>query len=117
MKYKDYSAIIDYDEERRMLHGRVIGIKDVINFYGSTPDELEAEFKQSVDDYLAFCKAEKKKPEKTYPCEFLLRTTPDNLRLIDEARYKAGFKSINKWAEAVLIKTAKQYSSSEIVIS
>ena len=64
MKYKEYSAVIDYDEEQRMLHGRVIGIKDVINFYGATPEALEAEFKNSINDYIAFCKDQKKKPEK-----------------------------------------------------
>ncbi|NQY74689.1 MAG: type II toxin-antitoxin system HicB family antitoxin [Candidatus Margulisbacteria bacterium] len=116
MKYKDYSAVIDYDEENRMLHGRVIGIKDVINFYGHTPEELETEFKKSIHDYLAFCKAQKKKPEKGYPGEFLLRTTPDKHRLIEEARYKAGYKSLNKWAESVLVDHAKQLVGDETVI-
>jgi len=117
MKYKDYSAVIDYDEENRILHGRVIGIKDIINFYGTTPKELEKEFKNSINDYLAFCKEQNKKPEKTYPGEFLLRTTPDNLRLIDEARYRAGFKSINKWAESVLVEKAKQFKGNETIIT
>jgi len=117
MKYKEYSAVIDYDEEQRMLHGRVIGIKDVINFYGTTPEELEKEFKNSINDYLEFCKEQKKKPEKTYPGEFLLRTTPENLRLFDEARYKTDYKSINKWAESVLVENAKRFASSETIIS
>ena len=54
MKYKEYSAVIDYDEEQRMFHGRVIGIKDVVNFYGHTRKELEKEFKNSINDYLEF---------------------------------------------------------------
>jgi len=116
MKYKEYSAVIDYDEESLMLHGRVIGIKDVINFYGRTPEELEKEYKNSINEYLAFCKEQKKKPEKSYPGEFLLRTTPENLRLIDAARYRAGYKSINKWAESVLVENAKQLADTETVI-
>jgi len=55
MKYKEYSAVIDDNGESCMAHGRVTGIKDVINFYGRTLEELEAEFKNSIHDYLAFC--------------------------------------------------------------
>jgi len=116
MKHRNYSAVIDYDEENRILHGRVIGIKDVINFYGNTPEELEAEFKNSIRDYLAFCKEQKKKPEKAYSGEFLLRTTPEYPRLIEEARYRTGFKSINKWAESVLVENAKRFVEGNTVI-
>ncbi len=115
MRYKEYSAVINYDEEQRLLHGRVIGIKDVVNFYGKTPDELEAEFKNSVEEYLAFCKEHHKKPDKPYSGEFLIRTTPERQRAISAAASKAG-KSVNKWAEKVLLKEALKDVGSEKVL-
>jgi len=54
MTYKEYVAVIEYDEESRLYHGRVTGIKDVVNFYGRTTEDLEREFRVSVDEYLAF---------------------------------------------------------------
>lgn len=115
MRYKGYSAVIEYDETGRIFHGRVIGLKDVINFYGSTPDELEQEFKNSVDDYLEFCKEQNKKPEKTYSGQFIIRTTRKNHQLIDRAAHKAG-QSINKWVENVLLEKAKEYENDERIL-
>ena len=40
MCYKDYWAVIELDDSADQFHGRVIGINDVVDFYGSTPEEL-----------------------------------------------------------------------------
>ncbi len=40
LKYKDYYARIAFDPSADSFHGRVIGIRDVIDFYGRTPEEL-----------------------------------------------------------------------------
>ncbi len=53
LKYKDYYAHIAFDPSADAFHGRVIGMQDVIDFSGCTPDELRHEFKTSVDEYLA----------------------------------------------------------------
>ena len=58
LKYKDYYASITFDPSADAFHGRVIGIRDVIDFFGRTPDELRAELKNSVDEYLAWCEEE-----------------------------------------------------------
>jgi predicted HicB family RNase H-like nuclease len=55
LKYKEYVGKVEYDDEARIFHGDVIGIKDVITFQGKTVDELEQAFKDSVDDYVAWC--------------------------------------------------------------
>jgi len=34
MKLDDFIARIDYDDERKVFHGRIINIRDVVNFYG-----------------------------------------------------------------------------------
>ena len=56
MKYKGYIGQVTYDDEARLFHGRVIGLKDVITFQGKTADEINQAFKDSVDHYLAWCK-------------------------------------------------------------
>ena len=56
MTYKGYEGVADFDEEARIFSGEVIGLKDVITFQGSSVDELEQAFHDSVDDYLAWCK-------------------------------------------------------------
>ena len=56
MKYKEYVGQFTYDDEAKLFHGEVIGIKYVITFQGTTIKELEQAFKDSVDDYLEWCK-------------------------------------------------------------
>ena len=56
MKYKGYIGQVVYDENAKIFHGDVIGLKDVITFQGESVGELEQAFKDSVDDYLEFCK-------------------------------------------------------------
>ena len=41
-----------------MLHGRVLGVRDMISFGGTDVRSLEKNFKAAVDEYLAFCEVE-----------------------------------------------------------
>ena len=65
LKYKDYFAEFGYDDSADALHGRVIGIDDMIDFYGCTMDELTAAFLTSVDEYVEWRLSEGEEPEKT----------------------------------------------------
>ncbi len=62
MIYKGYEAVIEYDEEDRILVGRVINTKDIIVFDGLSVDEIERTFHQVIDEYLADCKRLNKTP-------------------------------------------------------
>ena len=77
MKYKGYIGHVEYDDTNKIFHGEVVGLKDVNTFQGSSVDELEQSFKDSVDDYLAWCKKRKEKPEKTFSGTFNLRISPE----------------------------------------
>ena len=55
MMYKGYTARYEIDEEEGVLHGRVDGIRSVVSFVAETPEDLEREFRISVDVYLEFC--------------------------------------------------------------
>ena len=42
MKYKGYTGHVEYDDEAKIFHGEVLGIKDVVTFQGTTVDEIDA---------------------------------------------------------------------------
>lgn len=76
MKYKGYIGQVSYDDEAKIFHGEVIGMKDVITFQETTVKELEKAFHDSVDDYIAWCTERGEKPGKTYSGTLKLRIPP-----------------------------------------
>jgi len=77
MKYKGYIGHVEYDDEAKIFHGEVVGLRDIITFQGKSVDELESAFKGSIDDYLTWCKERGEKPEKTFSGTFNLRIPPE----------------------------------------
>jgi predicted HicB family RNase H-like nuclease len=71
MKYKGYQGHVDYDDKAKLFHGEVVGLRDVITFQGTSVDELEQAFKDSVDEYLDFCKELGRAPEKPFSGKLL----------------------------------------------
>ena len=63
MEYKGYHADVKYSDEDKLFIGEVIGLNDTLAFHGSSVSELEAMFRQSVDNYLDMCREFGKKPE------------------------------------------------------
>lgn len=66
MKYKGYTAIIEYDEEDRLFIGRVINTQDIILFDGLSVKELEESFQSVIDEYLADCQVLNKTPDSPF---------------------------------------------------
>lgn len=62
--YKGYVGSVVFDEEAKIFHGNVIGLKDVITFQAASLKDLEKACKDSIDDYLSWCKERGEKPEK-----------------------------------------------------
>lgn len=77
LKYKGYTGYVVYDDEARLFHGDVAALKAVITFQGTTVDEIEIAFKDSIDDYLDWCKERGSEPEKPHSGKFNLRMPPD----------------------------------------
>ncbi|KKP29476.1 MAG: hypothetical protein UR12_C0007G0007 [candidate division TM6 bacterium GW2011_GWF2_30_66] len=77
MKYKGYLGEVTYDAEAKIFHGEVLGLKDVITFQGTTVNELEKAFKDSIDDYINWCKERGEEPEKTFSGNIRIRISPD----------------------------------------
>ena len=101
MKYKGYVARVELDEDAGIFHGEVLHVRDVITFQGETPAELKKAFRESVDDYLAFCESRGEKPEKPFSGQFVTRISKELHQQIDLAAKLAG-KSLNAWVEQQL---------------
>lgn len=101
LKYKDYIGHIEFDDTAEIFHGEVINIRDVITFQGKSVAELKKAFKESIDDYLAFCKKRNEQPEKPFSGKFNLRLDPDLHRQVSIAAKKSHM-SLNQYiAEAI----------------
>ena len=89
MQYKGYLGQIEYDDEAKLFHGEVVGLKDVITFQGTNVQDLIQAFHDSVDDYLMWCKERGETPEKTYSGNIRLRMNPSlHAHLAHEAAKK-----------------------------
>ena len=92
--YKGYIGRAEYDAEADLLHGELLGIRDVITFSSKSPKGLQQAFEESVDDYLAWCKQRGKEPNKPFSGKFLVRATPELHRHLN-VRAEAEGKSLN----------------------
>jgi len=94
MKFKGYIADVIYDDEAKVFHGEVLGLKDVITFQGTSVKDLEKAFHDSVDDYLDWCEERGEKPEKAFSGSLCVRMSSDlHAKLAREAMIKN--KSLN----------------------
>lgn len=110
MRYKGYSARVEYDAEDRILVGHIAGIRDIVGFHGASVDELEAAFHEAVDDYLKACAKLKQAPNKPYSGRVMLRLDPRLHARASTAAELAG-TSFNQWAtELIARETAKHES-------
>jgi predicted HicB family RNase H-like nuclease len=109
MEYQGYHAKIEFDVDAKVFHGRVLGIKDVINFEGDSVDELEIAFKESITDYLAFCQSRGEQPEKPFSGKFEVRISPELHELLYQKASEEGI-SINKLVNRVLRDGLADYS-------
>ncbi len=113
MAYKGYYAKVEFDDEANILHGEVINLRDVITFEGQTVSEIRQAFRDSIDDYIAFCLERGESPEKPYSGEFVVRVEPELHKDITIEARKTG-KSLNVWVKEALTKvlestTQQQY--------
>ena len=73
MEYKGYSGSVLYSAADKLLHGRVVGIRDAITYEGTNVRSLEKNFKAAIDEYLRFCKEENKQPDAPFRGSFNVR--------------------------------------------
>ena len=106
MHHDGYVATIELDEEGGFFHGEVINTRDVLTFQGRTLPELRKAFKDTIADYVAWCRDRGKEPEKPYSGNFTLRVSPELHRRVAVAAARAG-KSLNGFVAETLDEVAQ----------
>lgn len=77
MEYKGYLGSVEFSEEDALFYGKVLGIRALISYEGSTARELLTDFHGAVDDYLELCAQQGKDPERAYKGSFNVRISPE----------------------------------------
>lgn len=101
MTHKGYTGIVEFDEEARIFHGEVVGLRDVVTFQGTSIDELEKAMAESIDFYLDWCRERGKNPDKPYSGKLMLRTKPELHSQAVIAASRIGV-SLNKYIEKAI---------------
>ena len=96
LRYKGYTGRVELDDEAGLFHGEVLDLRDVVTFQGKSVEELEAAFRDSVDDYLDFCAERGEEPDKPFTGRLMLRLAPELHRKAFVRAQREG-KSLNQW--------------------
>ncbi len=96
LTYKGYTGHVEFDDEAGLFHGEVLDTRDVITFQGQSVDEIETAFRESVDDYLAFCSERGEEPDKPFSGRLMLRLPKDLHREVFVGAKREG-KSLNQF--------------------
>ena len=96
MEYKGYRAVVQFDYEAGVFHGKVVDTHDVIFFEGTSVDQLIKEFHFSIDDYLAVCAERGREPDKPFSGSIPLKVS-SKLHRVASAAAEAEGKSLNDW--------------------
>lgn len=96
LKYKGYTGYVEFDDEAGVFHGEVLDLRDVITFQGKTVEEIKKAFRDSIDDYLEFCKERNEKADKPFSGRLMVRLPPRLHRKVFVSARREG-KSLNQW--------------------
>ncbi len=105
LTYKGFVGKVEYDDEAKVLFGRVINTRDIITFQANSAEGIEYEFRESVEDYLDMCLERGKEPEKPYSGKFVLRLSPEEHRKVSLAAQLSS-KSLNAWITEQIVEQA-----------
>lgn len=104
MDYKGYIGTVQFDDEAGIFHGEIINIRDVVTFQGTTVQEIRDAFRESVDDYLAFCAERGEEPERPFSGKFTVRVSPELHRKV-YVQARQHDMSLNGWINELLTKS------------
>jgi len=107
IEYKDYIGSVEYSSEDRCFYGKIEMIDDLVTFEATTVDELEINFKNSVDEYIQTCIELKREPQKTYKGVFNIRIEPSLHKKIYKEALKTGM-SLNSFVKETLNSRVNQ---------
>ena len=107
LEYKGYYGSVEFDSRDEQLHGRLIGISDIISYEGQSVAELKKDFRAAVDDYLDTCREMDREPEKPFSGRLMVRM-PRELHAAVSMKAKEHGESLNAWIVETLSRAAEQ---------
>lgn len=108
LEFKGYTGSVEFSAEDNVFFGKIVGIRDVITFEGTTVKALTKAFHEAVDNYLETCETMGKEPDKEFKGSFNVRVKPYIHRL---ASMKSAILkvSLNHLVEKALEKEVKDF--------
>lgn len=106
MKFRGYTARIDYDPNENLFIGEIVGLSELLTFHGAGVEELRADFEFAVNHYLASCAAMGSKPERQASGKLLVRLPPE-IHAAATTAAAAAAQSLNQWIVEALAKASK----------
>lgn len=77
LEYKDFLGSVEYSDADEVLHGRLEFLRDLVTYEAADAKRLKAAFRAAVDDYLALCESEGRKPDTPLKGSFNVRPGRD----------------------------------------
>lgn len=66
LRHKGFTGSIEVSLQDNCIHGRILFIEDVVTYEAETPAQLQNEFEEAVEDYLATCEELGRTPNKPF---------------------------------------------------
>ena len=107
MMYKGYTAKIEADTEAGILHGRIVGIPEIITFEGESLPQLLEDFHAAVDDYLEDCQERGVKPTAPASGQHPLKLPPQ-LHAIGKVFAKDSGTNFNSYVVSLIAKDLEE---------
>ena len=105
MEHNGYEASVTFDNEAGIFHGELVGIRDVVTFQGESVEELRQAFRESVDDYVSFCRERGREPEIPFTGHIPVKISPEAHRAAAEAAKYEG-KTLETWLSEIIERAA-----------
>ena len=88
LKYKGFYGSVSFDEEVKILYGKIEFIRDLVNYEAKDIEALVIAFHKAIDDYLVDCRNAQKEPDKPFKGSF-------NVRIDSDLHQKIGLYAFN----------------------
>ena len=75
LTHKNYFGSVEFSADDNILHGRIIGVNDLVTYEAESVEDLKNAFEDAVEDYLETCEDLGKEPNKFFKGVFNVRTS------------------------------------------
>jgi len=105
MKYRGYTARIEFDDRDAIFVGHVLGVRAIIGFHGETVAQLTEDFHNAIDFYLEECAKTGREAQKPASGKMMLRVPPE-IHSAALIAAQSSCMSLNQWAAKALKEAA-----------